>query len=86
MEMEAKNFIEDIINDELSSVVVNEVHFFKETPVPTPPPVPKEEPKELAVQGTATTSCDGWTVTQQNGETIFTKFGSGEVLELTFEP
>lgn len=41
---------------------------------------------ELAVQGNATTTSAGWTVTQQNGETIFTKYGSNEALELTFEP
>ena len=39
---------------------------------------------ELAVQGNASTTSDGWTVTEQNGEIIFTKFGSGESLELTF--
>ncbi len=39
---------------------------------------------ELAVKGKASTASDGWIVTEQNGETIFTKFGSNEVLELTF--
>lgn len=40
---------------------------------------------ELAVVGKASTTCEGWIVTEQNGETIFTKFGNEEILELSFE-
>ena len=39
---------------------------------------------EVSVQGTATTDTPGWTVTQRDNETIFTKHGSAECLNLIF--
>lgn len=39
---------------------------------------------EAAVEGEATTDSPGWTVTYRNNETIFTKFGSEESLNLIF--
>jgi hypothetical protein len=35
---------------------------------------------QLAVYGDADTDSEGWTVTKQGNETIFTKFGSAETL------
>ena len=39
---------------------------------------------EAAVEGEATTDSPGWKVTHRNNETIFTKFGSEESLNLIF--
>ena len=39
---------------------------------------------QAVVSGSAVTTSAGWTVTEQNGRTVFTKFGTGETLELQF--
>ena len=40
---------------------------------------------EAVVDGAAVTSCVGWTVTQQNNQTIFTKYGSADTLQIRYE-
>ena len=39
---------------------------------------------QAVVSGSAVTSSAGWLVTEQNGRTVFTKFGTGESLQLQF--
>lgn len=40
---------------------------------------------EAVVDGAAVTSCVGWTVTQLDGKTIFTKFGGADTLRIRYE-
>ena len=40
---------------------------------------------EAVVDGPAVTSSVGWTVTRQDGETIFTKYGSADTLQIRYE-
>lgn len=40
---------------------------------------------QASVQGKAVTDSDGWDVSEENGQTIFTKFGSNEQLHLIFK-
>lgn len=39
---------------------------------------------QAVVAGEVTTPSKGWTVTEENGNTVFTKFGDGETLQLQF--
>jgi len=37
---------------------------------------------QVVVAGKAATDCAGWTVTEQNGNTVFTKYGSADTLQI----
>ena len=40
---------------------------------------------EAVVDGPAVTDSEGWTVTRQGDQTIFTKFGSADTLQIRYE-
>ena len=40
---------------------------------------------EAVVDGNAVTSCVGWTVTRQENQTIFTKYGGADTLQIRYE-
>ena len=40
---------------------------------------------EAVVDGAAVTSCVGWTVTRLDGQTVFTKYGSADTLQIRYE-
>ena len=39
---------------------------------------------QAVVEGKALTDSEGWTVTEQNGNTVFTKYGSADTLQITY--
>ena len=40
---------------------------------------------QVYVMGTAHTETEGWTVTQEDGRTVFTRYGARSVLDVIFD-